>query len=153
MLSLLKRLLGHKALPQALSYDRARAALESRERTLERELSAHPDAEPEMLYYLAGRGDAVTRRAVAANPATPAAANRMLAEDVDSEVRAELAQKIGRLLPDLLASERERVCELTLETLQKLATDQLPRVRAILSENVKTLDCVPKPVIAALAHD
>lgn len=153
MLALLKRLLGHNALPQELSYDKARAALESHERAVERELSSRADAEPEMLYYLAGRGDAVTRRAVAANPATPAAANRILADDVDSEVRAELAQKIGRLLPDLLSSERERVCELTLETLQKLATDQLPRVRAILAENIKTLDCVPKAVIAALAHD
>ena len=153
MLALLKRLFGSKELPEELSYTDARAVLESHQSKLERELASRFDAEPEMLYYLAERGDATTRRHVAANPATPAAANRMLADDVDGEVRAELAQKIGRLLPDLLASERERVCELTLETLQKLATDQLPRVRAILSENVKTLDCVPKPVVDALAHD
>jgi uncharacterized protein (DUF2336 family) len=153
MLALFKRLFGSKELPEDLSYSEARAVLESRKGQLERELASRFDAEPEMLYYLAERGEALTRRHVAANPATPAAANRILAEDVDGEVRAELAQKIGRLLPDLLASERERVCEITLETLQKLATDQLPRVRAILAENVKTLDCVPKPVIDALAHD
>jgi uncharacterized protein (DUF2336 family) len=153
MLALLKRLFGSKRLPQELSYDEARAVLESRKRQLERELAARLDAEPEMLYYLVERGDATTRGHVAANPATPAAANRILADDLDPEVRVELARKIGRLLPDLLASERERVCELTLETLQKLATDQLPRVRAILAENVKSLDCVPKAIVEALARD
>jgi len=153
MLALLKRFFGLKVLPEDLSYGQARAVLESHEGQLECELAGRFDAEPEMLYYLAERGDTPTRRRVAANPATPPAANRFLADDVDSEVRIELAQKIGRLLPDLLASERERVCELTLETLQKLATDQLPRVRAILAENVKTLDCVPKFIVDALAHD
>jgi uncharacterized protein (DUF2336 family) len=153
MLGYFKRIFGVKELPRELSYEKARAVLESQQNALQRELAARSDAEPEMLYYLAGNGNAPTRRAVAANAATPAAANRLLAEDVDPEVREELAQKIGRLLPDLLASERERVCELTLETLQKLATDQLPRVRAILAEKIKLLDCVPKPVIDSLARD
>ena len=93
------------------------------------------------------------RRKVAANPATPAAANRILAEDIDPEVRAELAQKIGRLLPDLLASERERVCELTLETLRRLANDQLVRVRKILAAEIKSHPCVPKDVVLTLACD
>ena len=153
MLALLKRMLGAKELPQELTYEKARSVLESHEETLARELASRPDAEPEMLYYLAEHGDTSTRRKVAANEATPPAANRMLAEDVDPEVRGELAQKIGRLLPDLLASERERVCELTLETLQRLATDQLPRVRALLAEKIKTLDCVPKPIVDSLARD
>jgi len=109
MLAMLKRLFGSKELPEELSYADARAVLESHQSRAERELASRFDAEPEMLYYLAERGDVTTRRHVAANPATPAAANRMLAEDIDGEVRAELAQKIGRLLPDLLASERERV--------------------------------------------
>jgi uncharacterized protein (DUF2336 family) len=106
-----------------------------------------------MLYYLAERGSAKTRRAVAGNPATPSAANRKLADDQDNDVRAELARKIGRLLPELLASERENVCHLTLETLERLATDQVPHVRAILAEEVKHLDCVPRHVIAKLARD
>jgi uncharacterized protein (DUF2336 family) len=149
----LKRLIAPSALPEHLTYSEARAVLESHSTELESELARHPDAEPEMLYYLAERGNPGTRRAVAAHPATPAAANRFLADDVDPEVRAELARKIGRLLPDLLASERERVCELTLETLDRLARDQLPRVRAILAEEIKSLDCVPKHVVDMLAHD
>jgi uncharacterized protein (DUF2336 family) len=148
-----KRLLKTKALPEQLSYDGARAVLESNKRQLERELAERTDAEPEMLYYLAERGAPAARRKVAANPATPAAANRLLAEDVDPEVRAELAQKIGRLLPDLLAPERERVCELTLETLRRLASDQLVRVRKILAAEIKSYSCVPKDIILTLAGD
>ena len=153
MIALFKRLLRIKELPQKLTYEEARAVLESHKRGLEHELAARSDAEPEMLYYLAENGDAKSRRAAAANPATPAAANRLLVEDTDSEVRAELARKIGRLLPDLLDSELDRVCVLTIETLQKLASDQLPRVRAILAEEIKALDCVPAEIIAKLARD
>ena len=153
MIGFFKRLLNTKALPEQLSYDGARAVLESNKRQLEQELAERTDAEPEMLYYLAERGAPAARRKVAANPATPAAANRILAEDVDPEVRSELAQKIGRLLPDLLAPERERVCELTLETLRRLASDQLVRVRKILAAEIKSHPCVPKDVILMLAGD
>ena len=57
------------------------------------------------------------------------------------------------MLPDLLASELEHVCELTLETLQKLADDQAPCVRAILAAEVAGLECVPKDIVLKLAHD
>ncbi len=53
--SLLKRLFRIKELPRKLSYEEARAVLESHQDTLEQELAARPDAEPEMLYYLAAR--------------------------------------------------------------------------------------------------
>src|SRR5262245_47180595 len=104
MMTWLKRALAGKQLPAKLSYEEGRAVLEGHEERLEAELAAHKDAEPEMLYLLAERGSSKTRRAVAANPATPSAANRKLADDHDNEVRAELARKIGRLLPELLAS-------------------------------------------------
>jgi uncharacterized protein (DUF2336 family) len=153
VIAILKRLFSRPALPSRLSYEEARSVLESQESALQEKLARHPDAEPEMLYYLASRGTPEVRRAVAAHPATPAMANRALADDVDADVRAELAQKIGRLLPDLLASERERVCELTLETLDRLAQDQLPRVRALLAQEIKSLTCVPKHIVDGLARD
>jgi len=153
LLGFLKRLLKTKELPEKLSYEEARSVLETRKKQLEEELADRADAEPEMLYYLAERGAPKVRRKVAANPVAPAAANRFLADDTDADVRAELAQKIGRLLPDLLASENERICELTLETLQRLASDQLTRVRAILAAEIKSLDCVRKDIVLALAHD
>jgi uncharacterized protein (DUF2336 family) len=153
MMTLLKRVLGGAKLPPKLSYEEGRAVLEGNEERLQQELARHKDAEPEMLYYLAERGSEKTRRAVASNPGTPSAANRKLADDTSGDVRAELARKIGRLLPELLASEREAVCQQTLETLEKLAADQVAHVRAILAEEIKQLDCVPRTIIARLAHD
>jgi uncharacterized protein (DUF2336 family) len=152
MIGFLRRLVGMQ-LPDKLSYEEARAILEASKLSAQRALAARADAEPEMLYYLAENGDETVRREVASNPSTPAKADRILADDVDPSVRSELARKIGRLLPDLLISERERVCELTLETLQRLANDQLSRVRAILAEEIKALDCVPKEILLKLATD
>jgi len=150
-MGLWKRLMGK--LPDELSYEEARAVLESSKRSGEEELASRADAEPEMLYYLAERGAPKVRRKVAANPATPAEANRFLADDADDDVRAELAGKIGRLLPDFLNSERDRVCTLTLETLRKIAADQLVRVRSILANEIKSFECVPRDVVLALARD
>ena len=116
-------------------------------------LASRSDMAPEVLYFLASQGEAAARKAVAANPSTPAHANRRLAEDSDDQVRAELARKIGRFLPALTQQASERAQALTLETLECLARDQLPRVRQILAEEIKSLDCVPKHVIRQLARD
>jgi len=116
-------------------------------------LAARSDIALEVLYFLASQGEAGARRAVAANPSAPAHANRRLAEDGDEQVRAELARKIGRLLPALSQQASGRAQALTLETLECLARDQLPRVRQILAEEIKSLDCVPKRVIRQLARD
>jgi uncharacterized protein (DUF2336 family) len=151
--SALKRFFRRNVLPSRLSYEEGRAVLEGHEQRLEEELAGHCDAEPEMLYYLAERGSTTTRRKVAANPSTPPKANRLLAEDVDVEVRGEVARKIGRLLPELLSSDREAVCQQTLDSLERLAIDQVPFVRAILAEEIKHLDCVPRRVVAKLARD
>ena len=86
-------------------------------------------------------------------PSTPAQANRHLADDADDEVRVELARKIGQLLPNLPQDASKRLRELTIETLERLARDALPRVRQVLAEEIKSLDCVPRRVIKALARD
>lgn len=118
-----------------------------------RELAERNDTAPEALFYLATEGSPATRRAVAGNRATPAQANRLLADDSDGDVRVQLARKIGQLLPNLPADASERMRELTLETLERLAHDQLPRVRQMLAEEIKMLDCVPKSIVKALARD
>lgn len=137
----------------SLSRDEVLRTLDARGAELREELARRHDAEPEVLSFIASEGTAAARRAVAANPSTPAGANRLLADDSDDGVRGELARKIGRLLPDLTHDASEMVRALTLETLQRLAEDQLPRVRQILAEEIKSLDCVPKPVIDRLARD
>jgi len=141
------------AAPAAPKREEVLKILEEHRNDAEARLASMHETAPEVLYYLATENDAQTRRLVAANPAAPAHANRLLADDSDDEVRAELARKIGRLLPDLSAHENRRIVQLTIETLEKLAADQQPRVRRILAEEIKSLDCVPKHVVDGLARD
>jgi uncharacterized protein (DUF2336 family) len=129
------------------------ALLEERAQTAQHELACRTDAGPDVLHYLAENGAPATRRAVAANASAHARTNRYLAEDDDEDVRAELARKIARLMPNLSAAESEHVRILTIETLERLARDQITRVRAILAEEIKTLDCVPKFIVLTLAKD
>ena len=111
------------------------------------------DAGPEVLDYLAKNGASATRRAIAANPATPPESNLLLAGDIDCVVRKALAGKIGRLFPGLLAEEQKQLRDMTIATLEKLARDEVSEVRAILAEEVKHHDCLPKRVVTHLASD
>jgi uncharacterized protein (DUF2336 family) len=117
------------------------------------ELAGRTDAGPDVLHYLAVHGGPATRKAVAANPAAPAVSNRLLADDEDEEVRAELAVKIARLMPGLSERESSHIFALTIETLECLARDAAVRVRAILAEEIKSLDCIPHDIILQLARD
>ena len=118
-----------------------------------RELARRGDVQPEILYYLAEDESPEVRREIAANKATPRHADVMLAGDTDDQVRCDLALKIARLLPDLKPDEQTRVRELTLQALEILAQDELPRVRQILSEELKQADYAPVEVIERLARD
>ncbi len=139
--------------PKPLSRGEVVHILEKRGGAARDALAARSDAAPEVLFFLASEGSIRARRAVAANVAAPAHANRLLAEDDDEDVRAQLARKIARLLPDLPLDASEKMLALTEETLERLAQDQLPRIRRIVAEEIKMLDCVPKRVIDLLACD
>jgi uncharacterized protein (DUF2336 family) len=103
--------------------------------------------------YLAEHGAPATRQAVAANKAVPAYVNRTLADDTVEAVRAELAVKIARLMPGLEARESEEVVALTIATLEVLAKDRAVKVRSILAEEIKRMDCIPHDIALRLAHD
>src|ERR1700761_304555 len=77
--------------------------LEVRARESEDYIIRNADVGSAVFEYLAEYGAAATRQAVAANPATPARINRLLADDSAEDVRAELAAKIARLMPGLKA--------------------------------------------------
>lgn len=127
--------------------------LELRARESEDYIIRNADVGSAVFEYLAEHGAPATRQAVAANPATPARINRLLADDAAEDVRAELAAKIARLMPGLKARESEEAVALTLATLEVLARDSAVRVRAILADEIKHLDCVPREVALRLAHD
>lgn len=127
--------------------------LEQRTSAAQSELAGRTDAGDDVLTFLAHNGAPATRRAVAANMAAPAQINRHLADDEEDDVRAELARKIARLMPGLSKREAKHIQDLTVETLERLAADQVPRVRAILAEEIKHLDNVPEHVVQLLARD
>lgn len=130
-LGFLKNLFGGEKLPAKLRYEDARAALESRSLDVKRELAARRDAPPETLYYLAGDPDASVRALVAGNPATPFQADENLGEDEEGDVRAELARKIARAVPDMAAGEVRDVRNRVVTLLERLARDELARIVAI----------------------
>lgn len=127
--------------------------LEVRARESEDYIIRNADVGSAVFEYLAEYGAPATRQAVAANPATPPRINRLLADDSAEDVRAELAAKIARLMPGLEARENQETVALTLATLEVLARDSAVRVRAILADEIKHLDCVPRDVALRLAHD
>lgn len=127
--------------------------LESRTREAQDLLARRTDAGPEVLHYLAVNGAPATRAAVAANPGASAATNRLLADDSEADVRSELAVKIARLMPGLSSQESAQIFDLTIETLERLARDAAVTVRAILAEEIKSLNCVPPAIIRQLARD
>jgi uncharacterized protein (DUF2336 family) len=154
---MLKKMLDHilprPKLGDDLTYEKARAVLESDTQRMHRQLAERTDAPPEMLYYLAENAKPPVRALVAANTATPHKANLILVDDEDDEVRCELARKIARLLPDLSAEEQVRVREGMIEVLERLAQDHLPKVRRILAHELKASPALPRKIALQLAHD
>lgn len=134
-------------------YEKQKQAAETGSARAKRDLALREDSKPEILYYLAEDADPAVRRAVAANAAAPRQANLLLTADADADVRAELAGKIQKLLPDLAPTQTERLRDLTVKTIDTLAQDQLPRVRAILAEAIKESPYIPKAVALKLARD
>lgn len=116
-------------------------------------LARRVDVAPEILYYLATDDAPAVRQMVAANPATPHHANKILAEDGEQEVRAELARKIARLLPDSGQDERVATRERLIEILETLARDQATLVRRIIAEELKQSLVAPRELIRKLAED
>lgn len=116
-------------------------------------LASDKTVRPEVLYYLTDDSSPEVRRKVASNANTPVQANSRLAKDQDDEVRSELARKICKLLPSLTGDDADNLREQTIETLEVLASDQLPSIRAILSKSLKDTLEAPKHVILALAKD
>ena len=151
-MNLIARLFGRHA-AAAIAYEESKRQARDPDSEIRRVLAGRADVRPEILYYLAADDVPQVRRAIAANAGTPGQADLVLSRDGDDEVRCELARKIGRLLPGLSAEQASKIRDLALETLEVLARDQLPRVRAILAEELKHADTVPREIVGRLARD
>jgi uncharacterized protein (DUF2336 family) len=143
----------HKAEGGRLDPRAALKILEDRARGHDDAAIRDADLGEALFEYLAEHGAPATRQAVAGNKAVPARVNRVLAGDTVEAVRAELAVKIARLMPGLEQRESEETVALTIATLGLLAKDSAVKVRAILAEEIKHMDCIPHDVALRLAHD
>jgi uncharacterized protein (DUF2336 family) len=148
---MLKTLFNRMAKPK--SYEQQRGTLETDDTKERLRLAGREDTRPEILYYLAEDNVPEVRRAIASNRSTPRQADAKLVQDGDEQVRYQLADKIACLVPELTAEQREKAEDLTITVLRELAADQLPKIRAIVSEHLKSSDGVPKDIILQLARD
>ena len=101
--------------------------------------------EPEILYYLASDKAPEVRREIVENAGTPLQADAILARDPNEDVRCELARKISRPIPDLKPGQNEKLANMAMGALSTLARDELPRVRAIVAEDLD--DIVSAPIL------
>ena len=155
---MLTRLFGRNRSAEAkpemqISYEQQKEMAQNDDTKLRLELARREDARPEILYFLASDKSLEVRRAIALNPATPVQADAILAGDLDDAVRVDMARKISRLVPDMPPEEQAKIRELTIEMLENLASDQLPRVRAVVAEELKHTAKAPLQVIMQLAKD
>ncbi len=138
---------------KSLDYEAAKRMVRSDDPSVRRTLAAHPNAWPELLYYLATDKRPEVRREISNNPATPRQADLLLVNDQDVTVRSNLALKIARIAPDLPPERQDQIERMTLDILESLARDQATEVRAILSEQLKCEPNAPSRIIGMLARD
>ncbi len=147
-----------QATPSAPGDDRADATEPSTGRTAPSALRVDPaggdGVEPELLDYL-------FEDASPAHPAPEPVRRRVgtalvesrLAGMGDAGVRAMLAHKLCRLLPDLPPDGQDKATAAALRALERLARDHAAHVRAALAGALKDVACAPPAVARTLARD
>lgn len=136
-----------------ITYERAKELARSDDASIRRALAERKDLSPELLYYLAEDTSVDVRLAVASNEFAPRQTDLLLAKDTDADVRGSLAAKIATVAPGLSAEESSKVYTQTHEALETLASDQISKVRAILSDALKDVVDAPAEIIKMLAND
>jgi len=116
-------------------------------------LAERADTPPEVLFFLANDTATSVRAAIAANAATPALADQVLARDAEPGVRRVLARKLAALAPTLDPATTDRQRRIHWETLLQLVQDDATPVRVAVAELVADHPDVPRTLILRLAHD
>ncbi len=138
---------------KSISYEEAREALEEKKIDDKLIIAEQETTPPEVLYYLAEDASPEIRKKIAGNSNTPIHADKILSNDENEEVKHELARKIARFFPNISETNTTEICEKALEMIEILANDQLPSVRQILSEELKSSNSIPKHIALKLAND
>ncbi|MDE1149545.1 MAG: DUF2336 domain-containing protein [Azospirillaceae bacterium] len=137
----------------AIDYETAKTVAAGGDVDARVHLADSADTRPELLYYLADDDDARVRGAVVTNAMTPVRAYGRLARDPSDNVRALLAEKLARLLPDLSRPEVGAMRDVAYAALELLAADQVIRVRTALSSALSDVECAPPKLAVKLARD
>lgn len=135
------------------SYEEAKRALEAKQFDDKLILASGENTPQEVLYYLAEDENAEVRKKIAGNKNTPIQADKILSKDVDEDVKHELARKISRFFPTIPAVGAAEITDKALEMIEILANDQLPSVRQILAEELKSSETIPRNIAIKLATD
>lgn len=144
---------GKTAVERDSVYDRARAIAEKGSAAEKAALAQEDDVPPEVLFFLANDRSAEVRRAVSGNDGAPIQADLILAKDEDDDIRGGIGEKMGRILPNLSGEQNQKVVDMAFQVAGVLAQDRLPTVRALIAQQVKNLDNVPKDIVMTLARD
>ncbi|MBL8807987.1 MAG: DUF2336 domain-containing protein [Rhodospirillales bacterium] len=134
-------------------YETSKRLLQDPDVYVRTNLARRTDVRPEILYYLTEDLDPGVREAVAVNSASPFHANLKLARDQSEDVRAGLAGKVQRLLPDLRPGEQDAARTRVMQTLEVLAKDAATRIRAVVAETLKDVPDAPADLVRQLAQD
>jgi len=134
-------------------YESAKRLLQDPDVFVRTNLARRTDVRPEILYYLTEDIDPTVRAAVADNAASPFHANLKLARDGSEDVRAGLAGKVQRLLPDLPPGEQDAARGRVMQTLEVLAKDAATRIRVVVAETLKDVADAPPELVRQLAAD
>jgi uncharacterized protein (DUF2336 family) len=105
------------------------------------------------LSLLARDPDVLVRAAVAINRGCAPDVDRVLVQDGDERVRALLAGRIARLIPELTQRDQDDAAEHVRAMLLDLVQDAAVRVRAAIAEAVKSMPEAPRELILRLAQD
>lgn len=105
--------------------------------------------------YIEVSADSISLRDGSGAPprVVPLTADAEFYDAVDENIRCQIARKIAALVPNLDEGIYERLQEYTVRVLHVLARDQLPRVRKIIAEELKSTPNAPREVVQKLAWD
>jgi uncharacterized protein (DUF2336 family) len=136
--------------PSSLGLDDYKAMAQSPDVAQRAVVAMDEAAPPEILYYLSDDQDVGVRTASADNISTPMQAMERQSRDQSHQVRAALARKIGRILPQM---QGEKSRPQVMATLEQLVMDKADEVRLAVVRSLADTAFLPPKLALALAQD
>jgi len=137
----------------SIPFDQAKALARHGDLATRRAIAGDPETAPELLFFLARDRAPEVRAAVAAHKRTPRQADLLLALDEQPEIRTLIAEKIASQSHELNPHDAAQLWQLTVQVLEALARDDLPRVRQLVAETARGIPAAPSRLMTELGRD